>query len=246
MPPLSANAFWWRYARAPLFAFAVLAILFPLTSLDTTLASALFYDGTRWIGADSWWTNQFLHEGGRWAMRLVAAAALVVAVVGRILPRYGQLQRPATYVALAMILSTGIVGLIKSESNIDCPSDLAGFGGDRPHVGVFADRPDYLPHAACFPAAHSSSGYSLFAFYFLWLERKRRLSRAGLALALGVGLVFGIAQQSRGAHFVSHDVWSAFLVWMICLTLYVYGFKRRLFGMVEIESIPMDAQPAPT
>ncbi len=245
-PVLSANVFWWRCVRIPLLVFVVLAALIPLTSLDSTLARALFYDGARWIGAGSWWTNQFLHEGGRWAMRLVVIGALVVAGAGKLSPRFAYLKRPATYVALAMILSTGIVGLCKAESNIDCPSDIAGFGGDRPYVGLFAHRPDYLPHAACFPAAHASSGYALFAFYFLWRERSRRLSRAGLSLALGVGLVFGIAQQSRGAHFLSHDVWSAFLVWTVSLTLYVYGFKRQLFGLHETETVAGEVQPEPT
>jgi membrane-associated PAP2 superfamily phosphatase len=47
-------------------------------------------------------------------------------------------------------------------------------------------------------------------------------------MGLGTGVVFGLAQQSRGAHFVSHDVASAALVWLTCLTLYVYGFHCRL------------------
>jgi membrane-associated PAP2 superfamily phosphatase len=85
-----------------------------------------------------------------------------------------------------------------------------------------------LPHARCFPSAHASSGYSLLALYFLWLERSRRRARLGLLAGIGMGLLFGIAQQARGAHFLSHDVWSAMMVWLTCLTLYVYGFKRRL------------------
>ena len=39
------------------------------------------------------------------------------------------------------------------------------------------------------------------------------------------GLMFGIAQQSRGAHFVSHDLWSAFLVWMITLSVYAFAIQ---------------------
>ncbi|MEQ1582038.1 MAG: phosphatase PAP2 family protein [Steroidobacteraceae bacterium] len=209
--------------------FLLASILIWATSFDTTLARAVFYDGTRWIGGESWWTNEFLHEGGRWAMRIVAVAALVMWGVGKFSPRYVHFKRPASYVAIAIILSTGLVGLIKSQTNIDCPSDLAGFGGDRPHVGLFQDRPDDLPHAACFPAAHSSSGFALFAFYFLWRERDRRLAHAGVALGLVTGVLFGIAQQSRGAHFISHDVWSAFLVWIISLTVYVYGYRCRVF-----------------
>lgn len=235
-PKQSLHAIWWRHAALPLVLFVASAAAIGLTSFDTTLARAYFFDGTRWIGAESWWTNEFLHEGGRWAMRLVAVAALVLWGLGKALPRYVRCKRPASYVAIALILSTGLVGLAKSQTNIDCPSDLEGFGGTRPHVGLFEDRPDGLPHAACFPAAHSSSGFALFAFYFLWRERDRRLAHAGLALGLVTGIAFGIAQQSRGAHFISHDVWSAFLVWMISLTVYVYGFRCRVFDSVPMET----------
>jgi membrane-associated PAP2 superfamily phosphatase len=228
-PEPSLHAVWWRHAWLPLALFIVSAVVIANMSFDTTLAHTFFFDGTRWIGAESWWTNDFLHEGGRWAMRLVAVAALVLWGMGKFSLRYAHYKRPASYVAIAIILSTGLVGLIKSQTNVDCPSDLAGFGGTRPHVGLFEDRPDDLPQAACFPAAHSSSGFALFAFYFLWKERNRRLAHAGLALGLITGVIFGIAQQSRGAHFISHDVWSAFLVWIICLTVYVYGYKSRVF-----------------
>jgi membrane-associated PAP2 superfamily phosphatase len=58
---------------------------------------------------------------------------------------------------------------------------------------------------------------------------------AGIGLIVGVaaGLLFGIAQQSRGAHFVSHDVWSAFLVWIISLTVYTCIFRARLWDRTQ-------------
>jgi membrane-associated PAP2 superfamily phosphatase len=85
----------------------------------------------------------------------------------------------------------------------------------------------------CFPAAHASSGYALIAFYFVFRERSRLLARAGVVATVLAGLVFGLAQQSRGAHFVSHDLWSAFLVWWISLSLYAFAFKARLWSDVR-------------
>ena len=58
----SLHAFWWRLARLPFVLFVVAVALIAATSLDTVLARALFYDGTRWLGAQSWWTNEFLHD----------------------------------------------------------------------------------------------------------------------------------------------------------------------------------------
>ena len=35
----------------------------------------------------------------------------------------------------------------------------------------------------------------------------------------GVGALFSLAQQARGAHFLSHDIVSALIAWLICLAL---------------------------
>jgi membrane-associated PAP2 superfamily phosphatase len=36
-----------------------------------------------------------------------------------------------------------------------------------------------------------------------------------LVLAIGIGFVLGIAQQMRGAHFMSHTLWTAWLCWTV-------------------------------
>ena len=93
------------------------------------------------------------------------------------------------------------------------------FGGNRPYVTLFADRPDYLPRAGCFPGAHSSSGFALMTLYFALRDARPRLARAALGVALLVGTAFAIGQEARGAHFLSHDLTSVALSWGILATL---------------------------
>ncbi len=100
------------------------------------------------------------------------------------------------------------------------PWDLAEFGGDRPYVALFADRPDLLPRAQCFPGAHSSSGFALVCFYFVFRDRSRRAARWALLAAGLVWAVFSLGQQARGAHFLSHDLASLAIVWFVQLLLY--------------------------
>ncbi len=223
--------FWWERARTPLLCFALLAGVLATTSADVAIANALFFDAPRqhWIGADSWWTNDFLHTGGRWAIRGIVLVALAICVVAGWSSHWRSLRRPAAYFVSSIVLSVAFVGLLKVLTNVDCPWDLAPFGGEYPFVHLFADRPDSLPSAHCFPAAHASSGYALLASYFALRERSAVLACCGLATGLLTGLAFGFAQQARGAHFVSHDVWSAFIVWVIALTLYVFAFHARLW-----------------
>jgi membrane-associated PAP2 superfamily phosphatase len=182
-----------------------------------------------WIGADNWWVNDLVHVGGRWFMRGLVVVALGLCIVASFRPGLRHWRRPAAYFVATTVLSVGIVGLFKTVTNVDCPWDLSEFGGRFPVVALFADRPDSLRHGHCFPAAHAASGYALLALYFVFRERSATLARLGLAIGIAAGLLFGIAQQSRGAHFVSHDVWSAFLVWVIALSVYTWMFRARLW-----------------
>jgi membrane-associated PAP2 superfamily phosphatase len=52
------------------------------------------------------------------------------------------------------------------------------------------------------------------------------LARRWLLLALAAGLVLGLSQQWRGAHFMSHTLWSGWLCW--CLAWALDSLRRRL------------------
>jgi membrane-associated PAP2 superfamily phosphatase len=228
---------WWSYLRVPLVLFVVLAIVFATTPLDVTIARKVFFDPAhmRWIGADSWAITDLIHTGGRWTIRVVLALGLASWIATFVRSDWRSLRRPAAYFTIAGLLSIGVVGLLKVLTNVDCPWDLAPFGGRFPYVELFADRPDALRAGQCFPAAHASSGYALLALYFVFRERYAALAKLGLALGLVTGLTFGLAQQARGAHFVSHDLWSAFLVWTVTVSVYTFAFRARLW-----ESAPQD------
>ena len=91
---------------------------------------------------------------------------------------------------------------------------------------MFADRPDYLPRAQCFPGAHSSSGFALMSLFFALRDRCRRVARGALALGIGIGVAFSIGQEARGAHFLTHDFASAALVWWMLLALYAWMLEK--------------------
>jgi membrane-associated PAP2 superfamily phosphatase len=234
------SRFWWSQLRIPLAIFVVLATVFAVTPLDPHIARALFFDSAsgQWIGGRSWVVNELLHTGGRWAIRVIVAVALAFLGATFVKSDWRRLRRPAAFFAISVILSWGVVGLLKTVTNVDCPWDLIPFGGRFPYVELFADRPDALRAGHCFPAAHASSGYALLALYFVFRERHARLARLGLALGILTGLTFGLAQQARGAHFVSHDVWSAFLVWTVTLSVYAFAFRGRLWETTEHEAAP--------
>lgn len=152
------------------------------------------------------------------------------------------LRRAGAYLALVILLGTGLVALGKRTTNVDCPWDTVPYGGDRPYVRLFADRPDGLPPGRCFPAGHSAGGFSLLGLYFVFRERRRALARAGLAVGLAMGTVFAFGQWVRGAHFASHDLWSVIVCWLVAYGLYALAFRGRLWdaGAAATET-PMPA-----
>jgi len=232
--------FWWSHLQVPLALFVVTATVFAVTPLDEHIARAVFFDAAsaQWIGAHSWVINELLHTAGRWAIRAMVALVLALWVATFVRRDWRTLRRPAAFLTIAMLLSMGVVGLLKTVTNVDCPWDLVPFGGRFPYVELFADRPDALRAGRCFPAAHASSGYALLALYFVFRERHARLAKLGLGVGLLAGLTFGLAQQARGAHFVSHDLWSAFLVWTTTLSIYALAFRARLWESENHETTP--------
>lgn len=228
------HAFW------PALAFAAAFAIIAAFDLDRRISHAWFYDissGT-WSGqgAGAWWAKDLAHSGGRWLVRLVAFVALLFWLLSFRLPRLLRLRRPAAYAFLAILVATVLVGSLKAVTNVDCPWDLAEFGGDRPFVELLADRPDWLPRAACFPGAHASSGFALMFGYFLLREHSRRASRLALVAGASVGLAFAFAQEARGAHFVSHDLASAAIVWFVQLLMYRMMLAHR--GLATDDAAP--------
>jgi len=239
------NRFWIAHAAVPGAAFALLMLVIAGSDLDTRIADALFYDrgANLWIGAHTAWANTWIHTGGRDVIRAIALSALAVLLGGTFLERLRAWRREAAFVALAMILSIGLVGLLKHLSNVDCPWSLAGYGGTHPYIPLFGDRPDHLSRAACFPGAHSSSGFALMCFYFLLRERSARAARVALGAGLAAGVLFAFGQEARGAHFLSHDLTSAVLVWYVQLGLHA-GMLRHGIRYPEAErAIDLTLQP---
>lgn len=253
MLPLDRQ-FWRRHAAWPAVLFVLFATVAAGTGLDESFARAWAFDpATRHFigsGAGEWWAKELIHSDGGLLIRILGSIPLLLWALSFPVASLRRWRRPAGFVVLSVALGAGAVGLLKQVTNVDCPWSLAEFGGRLPYVHLFADRPDSLPRAQCFPGGHSSSGFALFALYFLTLGRSRKLARWALGGALLVGGVFAFGQEARGAHFLSHDLWSAALVWFTCLTVYAVGYRGHVWeaaghGAAAATTQPSTRSPSP-
>ena len=222
------SPFWRSHALWPLATYVAAMGLLAGMHLDLAIAQRWFYDaaGGGWLGRHAFWAEELVHEGGGMLVRAVGFAALAAWLLSWKVARFAPYRRALLYFVLALALTNGLTGLVKRFSNIDCPWDLEAFGGRFPYIGLFADRPDTLRHAACFPGTHSASGFALVALYFILRDVDRGKAWIGLAIGLGLGGVFAFAQEARGAHFLSHDLTSAAIAWFSSLALYAL-FQSR-------------------
>ncbi|HAI94781.1 MAG TPA: hypothetical protein DCM36_08800 [Xanthomonadaceae bacterium] len=210
-------------------ALLLFALVVAMNGLDQWLADAVFrWEGMQWALRDSPLTRHVIHQlGKRFSTLLWLGFAIALALTWR-KPDWRPLRRPLAYVLLAVAISTITVTVIKSLTHMDCPWDLVRYGGGKPFIGLFEARPAGMGKAtACFPAGHASGGYAWLSLYFFLCSIKPRWRWAGLAFGLGLGLLFGISQQLRGAHFVSHDIATLMCCWFVALSLHWWMLRDR-------------------
>ncbi len=222
--------FWLTHAVLPAALFLILAVLLEYSQFDVLLANQFFdFDKQRWSAGESWWANQLLHKTGRDFIALITILSLLGIILSWISNRLRPWRRACTYALLSILLTTGLVFLGKKYSNVDCPWDLAMYNGERPYTQIFSDKPNNIDIGRCFPGGHSSGAFSLLFLYFLLRDKHRRLAFTGFGFALLLGSLYSYGQWVRGAHFISHDIWSAFIAWFAALGLYRGLFKGRIW-----------------
>jgi membrane-associated PAP2 superfamily phosphatase len=221
--------------RVPL---ALLAGLLALLAWD---ASGLDLTLSRWVGTaagfawrDSLWTATVLHDGGRWGAW--AVMGLLAAIALRIPPLHTPAaaaaahypSRPSRgergYWLAVMLLCMLLVPAIKRFSTTSCPWDLAEFGGAAQYLSHWRWGVPDGGGGRCFPSGHAVAAFGFLGQYFMWRRHDRQRARLWLWGVCAAGVLFGAGQWLRGAHFVSHTLWSAWLCALFCATA---GAVRR-------------------
>jgi membrane-associated PAP2 superfamily phosphatase len=134
-------------------------------------------------------------------------------------------RRNLIFSVVSIILAIFLIQVFKRVSPTSCPWDVSAFGGAAqhlPHWRALLLRWSDGGGGHCFPAGGASSGFAFLAAYPFLRPHASRLARYWLAAALIAGFIIGIAQQMRGAHFMSHTLWTAWLCWACGLLLF-YG-----------------------
>lgn len=211
---------WWLQQMAILFIAAfILIFIYPKTNLDALLIAPYFDVAQhQFMLKHHWFFENVMHTALKNLMLLIALSVLTLWLFSYKINQLKQYRRSLIWTFIAMLLATTTITIVKHFSNHACPWDLTMYGGNQPLLALFDTLPPGAEAGQCFPGGHASGGFALWAFYFAFKKINPSLAQLGLYSGLVFGFVMGWAQMMRGAHFLSHNLWTAWFVWLVlCL-----------------------------
>lgn len=218
----------------PALVAMALSVALSLSHADLRLADQLIaLQGGHWSLGQHPVLEAGLHQLGKRVSVAAWLAAVGCALYAFIRPSARRWCGPLTYLVVAVLMATTTVSLLKQISAVDCPWDVARYGGQQPYRTLLETLGQAKARGGCFPAGHAGAGYAWVALYFALSVLRPSTRWVGLAVGIGAGLIFGLAQQLRGAHFVSHDVMTFAVCWAVAWVAF------RLFGLNAVRPLPV-------
>lgn len=217
----SHGRFWLNHIVPALIFMLLMLLAYPHTHLDTRITD-LFFDAQlhRFTLKNDPFLTLWMHVRLKWLMVAIASAGLVLALLSYRVRGLRAYRLSLLWAFAGMMISTSAVSVFKHYSLHGCPWDIDLYGGSLPLLDLFTSPPAGTEAGRCFPAGHPSGGFALMAFYFAFMHSRPRFSVLMLWVGLLMGLLMGLVQMMRGAHFLSHVLWSGWLVWVVLLALY--------------------------
>ena len=195
--------------------------------LALLLAALLALAFWEWLGADLWLIRGYgtpegfalqhhplfskgLHEGGR----LLAWVMIALLAWDAWTLRWPGPSRRLRWAAIALVLlATVMISTFKRLSDTSCPWDMLEFGGQWPYVPHWLLQVRDGGPGRCFPSGHASAAFAFLLAWAVWRPFNAVVARRMLVLVLLLGSLFAWVQMARGAHYLSHSLWTAWLCW---------------------------------
>ncbi|MCF8207367.1 MAG: phosphatase PAP2 family protein [Methylotenera sp.] len=206
-----------RFSAAARSLLAVAAGLVVLLAWDTSgldLAAMRLVGGPEGFALrEHWFTTQVIHQGGRALSWAVVGFILLANLWPRVLPALTRRERSA-WLGITL-LCLAVVSVVKRVSLTSCPWDLSEFGGSASYVSHWAFGLHDGGGGHCFPSGHASAAFAFLCGGWVLARAYPRLARAWLCGVIGLGVVYGLGQMVRGAHYPSHTMWTAWICWAV-------------------------------
>lgn len=162
---------------------------------------------------EAWVTRVLIHEGGRLVSYVAMAFIVLLNLWPRVLPTLSTRERRWWLVTTLVCLT--VISLLKRASLTSCPWDLTEFGGAAQHVSHWAFGARDGGGGHCFPSGHASAAFAYLAGGWALARAYPRAAWAWGATVVLLGLIYGLGQMARGAHYPSHTMWTGWICWAV-------------------------------
>jgi len=217
--------------KTPLVIYLLLFICFTSLGfihyfhLDFYFADLIYLKHQSWIYKDHWFANTVMHSYTKKVIILFFLIYIVKVFIDNKRSSNSISIYPKLVLIISILLGTIAVSVLKSSIESDCPWDLIRYGGDKVFFSLFNYDVASLPSNKCFPAAHASMGFTFISVFFYCHLFLNKYKYQALFASLSLGFTLGFFQQLRGAHFISHDIWSLFVCITVTILIYNLAFR---------------------
>lgn len=204
-----------------IISFCLLLVFFPIGgALDLALIHPWVSESGKFLLRDNWYLAELNHRYVKNLIIAVYVGFLMIWLASFKFEKVKALRWTYGYFFGLVILSTSIIGLLKSQSAHACPWNIT----IPTHQGFFWDFSATKGH--CFPGGHASTGFALMAGFFVFRFSDKKRAYFFLVSGLILGFAMGWAQMMRGAHFLSHNLWTAWIIWLVNVSFYLFNYQR--------------------
>ncbi|TCM65204.1 membrane-associated PAP2 superfamily phosphatase [Acinetobacter calcoaceticus] len=203
----------------------LLLLLFPIGGkIDLYLIQPWMDSSGQFIYRNHWLLTDINHQLFKKLLFAVYISFLVLWILSFKIERFKPNRAIYGYMFWVSALSTGLVGLLKSQSRHDCPWNMV-----EPTATAWVwDFSATQGH--CSPGGHASAGFALMTGYFVYRLSNRKRAYLFLIAGLVIGSVLGWGQMMRGAHFLSHNLWTAWYVFALNSVLFAVFYRKLNLG----------------
>lgn len=220
-----------------LLGFIILKVVFPVGgNIDLALIHPWLDQHGVFFLKDNWWLDQFAH---RYVKDAIISFYTVIFILWLASFKLNQLKRQRYQLGFFFwisMLGTISIGIFKSQSPYACPWDMTS-PTNSGFIWNFM-----LKNGHCFPGGHASCGFALLTGYFVYKQSQPKYAYFYLSLGLVLGFAMGWTQMMRGAHFISHNLWTLWLMWLI--NTLAYSASQYFFALQHKRQTLSSSHPA--
>lgn len=223
MPFSEANKFFLKNSLLLGILFLILLFVFPIGG---TIDMQLIHPWIDYTGnfplKNNWFLVEINHKLLKNLVIVFYVTVLVTWITSFKLEKLKTYRWQLGYLFWVSVLSTVVIGLLKSHSAHACPWSMT----ESTALGYVWDFSATKGH--CFPGGHASTGFSLVTGFFVFRKSNPKIAYFFLCLGLILGFITGWGQMMRGAHFLSHNLWTGWIIYTFNLIVYrIFSHKFK-------------------